>query len=215
MLRNPRANNECVCLVGAVAGSPTLNPPLPEDLSPYVANGHLPPSDSPDAKRRKTDAIPEWESARPQWEQELGESHARQQMNEIVQRPWASVNPPAPMPDAHGMMNGLTGSGSRPAGGGHQHRDSLSWGAVSQAVAMPGQSFGNGADGGGQTYRLHLDPGRREDTGYEDGVALIDTLPKTKQRQVYGLISGIQGGILTLQRELDSLKRALGIDDEI
>lgn len=55
-------------------------------------------------------------------------------------------------------------------------------------------------------YRGSIDQG-----GSEDGIALIDTLPKNKQRQVYGLVSGLQGGIEHLQRELDSLKRALGI----
>ena len=48
----------------------------------------------------------------------------------------------------------------------------------------------------------------------EGSVALIDTFPKSKQRQVYGLVSGLQGGIENLQRELDTLKKALGIDDE-
>lgn len=47
-----------------------------------------------------------------------------------------------------------------------------------------------------------------------DKIVLIDTLPKAKQRQVYGLMSGIQGGIDHLQRELNSLKNALGIDDK-
>ena len=56
---------------------------------------------------------------------------------------------------------------------------------------------------------------RREPTiGNEDGSTIIDSLPKNKQRQVYGLISGLQGGIEHLQRELDGLKRAMGIDDE-
>jgi len=61
-----------------------------------------------------------------------------------------------------------------------------------------------------------VDLGRRESTvpNEEGSVALIDKLPKNKQRQVYGLVSGLQGGIEHLQRELDSLKRALGIDDE-
>lgn len=57
----------------------------------------------------------------------------------------------------------------------------------------------------------------REDTLQEDGstaAPMIDMLPKSKQRQVYGLISGLQGGIEHLQRELVALKQALGIDDE-
>lgn len=188
---------------------------MPEDLSPLRSSEHLPPSDIPAAKRRKTDTVPEWESARPQWEQELGESHARQQMNEIVQRPWATVNSPATMSAPHAIMNGL--NGSRPPPGANEHRNSLGWASVNQPVPIPGtQAFGNGGEGSGSAYRANLEQGRREETiGNEDGsVALIDTLPKNKQRQVYGLVSGLQGGIEHLQRELDSLKRALGIDDE-
>lgn len=69
----------------------------------------------------------------------------------------------------------------------------------------------------GGAFRSVTEQGRQEDTvlNEEGSVALIDTLPKNKQRQVYGLVSGLQGGIEHLQRELDSLKRALGIDDEV
>lgn len=44
-------------------------------------------------------------------------------------------------------------------------------------------------------------------------VGYIDTLPKARQRQLYGIVSGIQGGIKHLQSELETLKRALGMDD--
>lgn len=56
---------------------------------------------------------------------------------------------------------------------------------------------------------------RREDAGGNDSStgALIDTLPKNKQRQLYGVLSGLQGGIENLQRELDSLKKTLGVED--
>ncbi|KAL3418381.1 hypothetical protein PVAG01_10097 [Phlyctema vagabunda] len=43
---------------------------------------------------------------------------------------------------------------------------------------------------------------------------LIDTLPRSKQRQIYGIMSGVQGGINQLQRELDNLKKVLGIQDD-
>jgi hypothetical protein len=43
-------------------------------------------------------------------------------------------------------------------------------------------------------------------------VPIIDTLPKSKQRQIFGLISGIQGGIDSLQRQLNLLQDSLGID---
>lgn len=57
----------------------------------------------------------------------------------------------------------------------------------------------------------------RDGTGGPDssnGIALIDTLPKTKQRQVYGVISGLQAGIEQLQRELGALKKSLGVGDD-
>jgi hypothetical protein len=43
---------------------------------------------------------------------------------------------------------------------------------------------------------------------------MIDTLPKAKQRQIYSVISGLQGSIDHLKKQLDSLKAVLGIDDE-
>lgn len=73
----------------------------------------------------------------------------------------------------------------------------------------------NGAEINGQVLHNNSDQGRREDTAtVDDGaVPLIDTLPKNKQRQIYSLVSGLQGGIGHLQKELDMLKKALGIDD--
>ncbi|KAH7384865.1 hypothetical protein BKA64DRAFT_152307 [Cadophora sp. MPI-SDFR-AT-0126] len=204
---------------GEIAGSPTLNPPLPEDISPLRNIDHQAPhsSTSQSSKRRKTDnTVPEWESARPQWEQELGES-ARQQMNQIVDRSWApvNVNSPAGMTGTHPMMNGMNGSAARPQGGNNDRNNSLSWASVNQPIPMAGQQFGNGGEGSTAGFRINMEQGRREDTVInEDGsAALIDALPKQKQRQVYGLVSGLQGGIEHLQRELNSLKRALGIDD--
>jgi hypothetical protein len=43
---------------------------------------------------------------------------------------------------------------------------------------------------------------------------MIDTLPKAKQRQIFSVISGLQGGIDHLQKQLDALKALLGISDE-
>jgi len=43
---------------------------------------------------------------------------------------------------------------------------------------------------------------------------MIDTLPKAKQRQIYSVISGLQGSIDHLKKQLDSLKAVLGIDVE-
>ncbi len=43
---------------------------------------------------------------------------------------------------------------------------------------------------------------------------MIDTLPKAKQRQLFSVISGLQGSIDHLKKQLDSLKAVLGIDDD-
>jgi len=43
---------------------------------------------------------------------------------------------------------------------------------------------------------------------------LIDDFPKSKQREIYAITSGIQGGIENLQNQLDLLRGALGIDYE-
>ncbi|KAH7313060.1 hypothetical protein BKA65DRAFT_151257 [Rhexocercosporidium sp. MPI-PUGE-AT-0058] len=45
-------------------------------------------------------------------------------------------------------------------------------------------------------------------------MSVIDSLPKAKQRELYGIISQCQGGIDHLQRQLESLKSLLGIDDD-
>jgi hypothetical protein len=176
------------------------------------------PVPQPQPKRRKienkaqktntaTESIPEWESARPQWEQELGDSHARQQMNDIVQRPWATVN------DNMGL-NGINIIRTIP----QEQRNSMGWSAVNQPTLPPTptpQSF-NSVSENNSSFRQSKEHAKRDDSiVHEDGgVALIDTLPKSKQRQVYGLVSGLQNGIQGLQRELDSLKRALGIDED-
>jgi hypothetical protein len=43
---------------------------------------------------------------------------------------------------------------------------------------------------------------------------IIDSLPKPKQRHIYSLISGLQGGIDHLEKQLSSLKALLGIEDD-
>jgi hypothetical protein len=108
--------------IDAPESSPTNTPtavPL-NDGTPQ----QQPSSDGPKPKRRRTQKqdvqkqdvkIPEWESARPQWDQELGDSQARQQMNEMAQRPWATVNRPLSAPTQPQMvMNGANGVRSIP-----------------------------------------------------------------------------------------------------
>lgn len=45
-------------------------------------------------------------------------------------------------------------------------------------------------------------------------MSVIESLSKAKQRELYGILSQCQGGIDHLQRQLESLKALLGIDDE-
>lgn len=217
-----------VCL-DAAGSSPTNTPGAP------VTNGQDPtlqrtPSNGPKPKRRRKNnvvsniaptpsnppnPVPDWESHRPQWEQELGNSHVQHQMKDIVQRPWATVNPSAPSQTTPMMVNGANGAGSG-APNSIERPSPLSWSAVNQNSPAPGApAFGNGGDSNGGNYQMNTEQGRGEEsTTNDDGsAALIDTMPKHKQRQVYGLVSGLQGGIEHLQKELNSLKRALGIDD--
>lgn len=48
----------------------------------------------------------------------------------------------------------------------------------------------------------------------ETPIPLIDTLPKSKQRQIYALMSGLQGGIDNLQKQMNTLQAVFGIDTE-
>lgn len=56
----------------------------------------------------------------------------------------------------------------------------------------------------------------QEHSGYTrtTSTPMIDTLPKAKQRQIFSVISGLQGSIDHLKKQLDALKALLGIDDE-
>lgn len=190
---------------GPIAGPNVLLPPSSSAQYQTQGQGHPP-------KRRKTDTVPEWESARPQWDHELGDSHARHQQMNMEQRPWATVNSPVmTTPQIVRGMNGSTVTSQT-----SDQRQAMVWPAVNQPTSVPADIKHNhvrGSNGG--SYQSNVEVGRDERAMTEDGsVALIDTLPKSKQRQVYGLVSGLQGGIDHLQRELDSLKRALGIDEE-
>ncbi|RDW92001.1 hypothetical protein BP5796_01395 [Coleophoma crateriformis] len=48
----------------------------------------------------------------------------------------------------------------------------------------------------------------------EPPMSLIDTLPRKHQRNIYGIMSGLQAGIGHLQKELDNLKKILGIESD-
>lgn len=143
----------------------------------------------------------------------------------------APLNPPIerlnPYPqEMNDRSNGLSYGPGYTSHERHGQPSSQQWAAVNQnqsthlAVAPPRTPFPNistaaAQEKNGLAYPSSQTQERREETvGTEEGsVALIDTLPKAKQRQVFGLISGLQGGIENLQRELNSLKRAFGIDE--
>ncbi|KAK6585099.1 hypothetical protein PZA11_001826 [Diplocarpon coronariae] len=48
----------------------------------------------------------------------------------------------------------------------------------------------------------------------DERLQVIDTLPRATQRQVYSIISGLQGSIDHLQKQLDALKRLMGMNEE-
>jgi hypothetical protein len=127
--------------------------------------------------------MPEWESARPQWEQGLGDPQARQHMNEIVQRPWATVNSPATIPiPASQAMNRMNSPGTVPPRPIEQR-----WATVNQPTPLPGLQTYERASSTAGSFR-NVEQAKREETviNEEGSTALIDTLPKSKQRQVYG-----------------------------
>ena len=174
-----------------------------------------PTSETKEPKRRRTaDKVPDLESPQPQWEQQLEVPKARQ--DELVQRPWATVNQPmAPVSRATG--NGVNGSSSTLQSP-EIHTKVQGWATVNRPPPPPPiQSLQKRQPDGGRGYGggAEDEEREREETmPNEDDSALIDSLPKSKQRQVYGMISGLQGGLEHIQRELNSLKNALGIDDQ-
>ncbi|TQS36120.1 hypothetical protein Golomagni_03440 [Golovinomyces magnicellulatus] len=174
-------------------------------------------NDSPHVKRRKTNTpmkktatiTPEPENTRNYLDQKTNDK-VPEQVN-IGQRHWATVNPQAASKLTQFMTRELTPNGN------------MTHSALNQ-INTPGKSSANqpsitsnftGEDNNcfasqsNQIIRKGTSP--REEGG---AFIIIDTLPKGKQRQVYGLISGIQGGIDHLQRELNLLKNALGINDD-
>ncbi len=44
--------------------------------------------------------------------------------------------------------------------------------------------------------------------------SIIEGLPKGKQRQIYGLVSGLENGIQNLHTNLESLKSLMGMDSD-
>jgi hypothetical protein len=52
------------------------------------------------------------------------------------------------------------------------------------------------------------------DAKQEPTMPIIDMLPKGKQRNIYGIVSGLQGGIDSLQKQLTLLRGSSGIELE-
>jgi len=55
-------------------------------------------------------------------------------------------------------------------------------------------------------------PGSSRESNKEPTAPTIDMLPKSKQKHVYAIVSGLQGGIDHLKKQLHLLKSSLGID---
>jgi hypothetical protein len=55
-------------------------------------------------------------------------------------------------------------------------------------------------------------PNSSRESNKEPAVPIIDSMPKSKQRHIFGIVSGLQGGIDHLQKQLNLLKSSLGID---
>lgn len=245
-------------------GPPALNPiytpafekPIKQKQRQSIGTTQQPllsqQSEEHQTKRRRTaENITEWGDKRSVWQQpytpsSAGQPHknspAGQEIRDVVQRPWATVNdqpPPAshPLPQIapqvapqaqpqiysnnHGM-NGYNRQNYQPplpAPASSQQSSSGGWATINQPAPAPPQpsqsSYYNGTPNSSVYQQSKAPHSRPEDVQpAEDESILIDMLPKNKQRQVYGLVAGIQGGIEHLQRELDSLKRAFGIEDE-
>lgn len=166
-------------------------------------------------KRRKvtaamlTDDIPTWDDTLRQPGQEQGDSSLSQ--SNAGSRQWATVNRQTVTQITQPALNSITESSPT------THKNlvktntpsglSRNWPSIAQ--------ISDGSETNGFFAQLDRSiEGDKPSSERGDKVVLIDTLPKAKQRQVYGLMSGIQGGIDHLQRELNSLKNALGIDDK-
>ena len=179
---------------------------------------------APPLKRRRIDephsAHPQFDMDRPQWQQELGISQARQQIG--LQRPWPPPGMQKPFPGPiqgqlppHMLPNGAGGPRGGPPGPPFGRGGSpRAWQSVNQS--LPPGALGPGARGRmSPSVEEQQQGGKGEEGefGGGEGKSLIEMMGKGRQRQIYGLVSGLQGGIDHLQRELDGLKRAIGIDD--
>lgn len=173
--------------------------------------------------QRLPDEAPTWHNGSPQWPPELGIPQAHPQTNTAPDQPrWAAVNPPStksrPLPNS--PLHSTPPIAHRPNGiaippSSTINQSPMGWATVNQQRPPPVAHPGYGMESNNGFPHRGTSQDRREDTvGNESSTgALIDSLPKNKQRHLYGVLSGLQGGIETLQRELDSLKKALGVED--
>ncbi|KHJ31855.1 hypothetical protein EV44_g4530 [Erysiphe necator] len=177
-------------------------------LPHYESNGNHP-------KRRKltatmiTNNAPTWDETQRRWGQELSDG-SMSQLNS-GSRKWATVNRQTATKSIESIMKSITDdrhTDPKSVANVNSHSElSRNWSSITQ---IQGEKTTNGfAPQSNRSTEENNVP-----CEIEQKIVIIDTLPKAKQRQVYGLISGIQGGIDHLQCELNSLKNALGIDDK-
>ncbi|RFU35679.1 hypothetical protein B7463_g677, partial [Scytalidium lignicola] len=185
----------------------SLPPPPPEA---HYSNGPPQPK-----RRRTTQQSRELADPEPKSEEER-----RPVIRDMTERHWATVN--SPMPALPSQMSAETPN-TRYIPQPPPERDRpiterpISWAAVNQLPSISASQPLNGRDEqNGALLQPSFESEKQEGTaGYEEvSVSLIDSLPKSKQRQIYGVLGGLQSGIDHLQRELDSLKRTFGINDD-
>lgn len=187
-----------------------------------MAKSHSPLTSNPD--QRQPDEAPTWHTGSPQWPHEYGVPQAHPQTENAAAQPrWATVNPPPPSHPPHPPqpVQPLPSIAHRPNGIANfapsdiTHRSPMGWATINQQRPQPVPPPSYGMESNGRLPHRDMSRERREDTGGNDSGtgALIDSLPKNKQRQVYGVLSGLQAGIEHLQRELDALKRTMGVED--
>lgn len=190
--------------------------PPPPQLEAHYSNG------PPESKRRRiTQESRELVGPEPKVEEP-----SRPVIRDMTERHWATVNSPMPAPPP--QINTETPNSRyipQPLPPPPIERDRpvaerpMSWAAVNQVPTLPPpppQPVNGRDEHNGGLPPPSFESERREGTaGHEEGsISLIDSLPNRKQRQIYGVISGLQSGIDHLQRELDSLKRTFGISDD-
>lgn len=144
------------------------------------------PQEGPQPKRRRTSQV--LTNVRPQWEQETGDFQGRQTMNEGVQRPWSTVNSPPrtylPPPQTLNDISSPSNVPPRP----YEQRGTAGWATVNQPPSAPASQFFESRPASDGGNARNIEQRNREDAvmNEENPTSIIDSLPRSKQRQVYG-----------------------------